>query len=379
MNQPADKHQKNTGGGVPYFAYKLRIDKYKDRYTEAYRLGLDTISDWLSAGPSSDTYTPSRQALAERCVHYSGIPNWHFTDCGSDSIQAALAVTTKPGDKVIIPAWGFIATPENIQWIGREVVFCDNGPDAMMCPESLAECIDTHPDAKVIMPVHLLGRVQDVEDLCRVIPDDMVVIEDAANAFYMDDPGCKPGYGDIVCYSFDIAKHPASTGTGGAVATSNKRLLDRMKEVTQQGFNKNRNGFIAPATKSSMDDTTARIIAEDMTIMDETGVRAIRRMNNKLFNEEIKRETLEGENTVCTGFGFFTKNLSAREAAAEFSAAGIGVSVYPCFPDMPAFEKCASVDYTYARRLSNELVIVPLHEYLTEENKQTIISVANKV
>ena len=122
----------------------------------------------------------------------------------------------------------------------------------MMCPVSLSECISEHPDASVVMPVHLLGRIQDVESLCSRIPDQMTVIEDAANAFYMADPGNKPGYSDIVCYSFDIAKHPASTGTGGAVATNNKRLLYRMKEVTQQGFNKNRTGFVIPAMKSSM-------------------------------------------------------------------------------------------------------------------------------
>ena len=379
MSEPADKHQKNAGGGVPYFPYRMRIEKYKERYTQAYALGLDTISDWLSAGPTSDTYTPSRQALADQCIAHSGIPNWHFTDCGSDAIQAALAVTTQPGDKVIIPAWGFIATPENIAWIGREIVFCDNGPDAMMCPVSLSECISEHHDASVVMPVHLLGRIQDVESLCSRIPDQVTVIEDAANAFYMADPGNKPGYSDIVCYSFDIAKHPASTGTGGAVATNNKRLLDRMKEVTQQGFNKNRTGFVSPAMKSSMDDTTARVILEDMLIMEENQTRQTRRANNKLFAESIKREQLAGENTVCTGFGFFPRKLSAKEAAKEFGKQGIGVSVYPCFPDMPAFEKCASVDYTNAKRLSQELVIVPLHEYLTSTDKEIIISIANNI
>lgn len=25
MSEPADKHQKNTGAGVPYFPYKMRI------------------------------------------------------------------------------------------------------------------------------------------------------------------------------------------------------------------------------------------------------------------------------------------------------------------------------------------------------------------
>lgn len=79
-----DKYQNQN---VPYFAYKQRIERYKDRYVKAYELGLDTISDWLSAGPSSDYYTPSRAALANKCTLHSGINHWHFTDCGSDAIQ----------------------------------------------------------------------------------------------------------------------------------------------------------------------------------------------------------------------------------------------------------------------------------------------------
>jgi len=362
---------------VPYFAYKQRIEKYKDRYVKAYELGLDTISDWLSAGPTSDYYTPSRADLANKCTLHSGINHWHFTDCGSDAIQAALAVTTEPGDQVIMPAWGFIATPVNIQWINREIIFCDNGPDAMMCPDSLSEALDRFPEAKVVMPVHLLGRVQDVEIISKIATKNMWIIEDAANAFYMNDGGNKPGYADISCYSFDIAKHPASTGTGGAVATSSKRLIDQMKEVTQQGFNKNRNGFIAPATKSSMDDTTARIIAEDIDILIENDVRNQRRKTNELFEKEINQERLTGDNNICTGFGFFPSKMSAKEAAEEFKKIGVGVAVYPCFPDMPCFSDCISVEYPYAKRLAKELVILPLHEYLTDDYKNIMIELAN--
>ena len=365
---------------IEYFPYKDRIALHKDRYVKAYEYGLRTIDDWLSVGPDSDTYTPSRKALWDVCAIHSDIEHWSFTDCGSDAIQAALAVFTQPGDEVIIPAWGFIATPENIRWIDRKIVFCDNGKDAMMDPESLKLAIANHPHAKVVMPVHLLGRVQDVETLLPHIPNNVRIIEDAANAFYMGDPGNKPGiYSDAAIYSFDIAKHPASTGTGGAVATSSKRTIDRVKELTQQGFKKYRNGFIAPANKSSMDDTTARVIFEDMLIMIETDVREIRRANNKLFNEQIDKEKLEGDNTICTGFGFFPGTMSAKEVQAKYREAGIGVSVYPCFPDMPAFADCKSVGHEYARRLAKELVIPPLHEYLTDEDKQKIIEIANGV
>ena len=44
---------------------------------------------------------------------------------------------------------------------------------------------------------------------------------------------------------------------------------------------------------------------------------------------------------------------------------------------MPCFSDCISVEYPYAKRLAKELVILPLHEYLTDENKDIMIEVAN--
>jgi dTDP-4-amino-4,6-dideoxygalactose transaminase len=128
-----------------------------------------------------------------------------------------------------------------------------------------------------------------------------------------------------------------------------------------------------------MDDTTARIIYEDMIIMIENGVRDIRRANNKLFNEQIDREKLEGDNTISTGFGFFPQTMSANEAQTKYREAGYEVTVYPCFPDMPAFKNYFSTDTPVARELGNNLVILPLHEYLQEKDLEKLIEVANKI
>lgn len=362
-----------------YFPYKERISRHKDRYIKAYQLGLETIGDWLEAGPTSDYYTPSREALAHECISHSGINYWHFTDCCSDAITASLTVTTDPGDSIIVPAWSFIATAVNPRYIDRELIFCDVGTDGLIDINSLQEALERFPNTKCVMPVHLLGRVADVELLSKVIPLNTWIIEDCANAFYMNDGGAKPGYADISCYSFDLAKHPASTGTGGAVATNSHRLIDLVKEVTQQGFNKNRNGFVEIATKSSMDDTTARIIAEDIAIMTEERVRDTRRANNQLFEREVCKETLVGENNICTGFGFYAEHMTAREAKQKFANAGYEVTTYPCFPDLPAFNHCSSVDVSQARELSQKLVILPLHEYLEDEDKDILIKIANEV
>lgn len=369
---------------ISVFPYKNRIAVNKDRYIEAYALGLDTIDDWLRSGPTNDHLTPSRQSLLEKCQNLTNIPNWHFVDCGSDAIQAAVSVLSSPGDKIIMPAWGFIASPQNVLWINRKVVFCDNGTDGLMCPDSLSKAIDQHPDAKIVMPVHLLGRVQSISNIKKLIPESMSIIEDSANAFYLPGDNCEiPGtYSDLACFSFDMAKSPGCTGTGGAVAGQNFELINQIKEVTQQGFNKNRTDFISPACKSSIDDTSARIIVADINIMLQQQIREQRRANHKLFEDNINCEQLEGKNTMCLAFCFFPRTVSAVEAKKIFYKAGIqlyAAGSYPCFPTLSAFKNCKNVGYKYANRIASEMVIAPVHEFLTNADKERIISLANQL
>lgn len=365
---------------VPYFPYKIRIAKYKDRYVKAYEQGLDTIGDWLFV-PNSDIYTPSRQALADKCVEVTGIPHWHFMDGCSVAMQAALSVVSKPGDRVLVPAWCYVGVALQVSWIHRKPVFVDVGHDALMDRSSVVDALNKYDGVAVINPVHQFGRVQDIETLVKGLPDDLRIIEDAANAFWMGDPGVRPGiYSDICCYSFDLAKNPAGTGTGGGVSTHNKRLMDRMREVTQQGYNKDRSGFVEPAFKTSLDDTTARCILEDWAIMEENKSRDKRRENNEFFKENIDRTQLAGDNTICMGFGFFPERASADEARKIFREAGITVAAkYPYFPEEPQFSHFDSVPAPYAKRLSRELVTLPLHEYITEEQRKIMVDIANSL
>ena len=65
---------------LDYFPYKRRIAKNRERYINAYSLGLDTVSDWMTLAFMGDKQTPSRQALIDKCIEYSGIPYFDVTD-----------------------------------------------------------------------------------------------------------------------------------------------------------------------------------------------------------------------------------------------------------------------------------------------------------
>jgi len=369
---------------ITVFPYKTRLDRYKPRYVKAFELGIDTISDWLRAGPTSDNYTPSRQKLKETCKILSGLEHWHFVHCASDALQLCISIFSEPGDKVIMPAYGFIAVPQSVLWINRQIVFVDVDNRGLIDRESLKLAIEQHPDAKILIAVHLFGRVENIRELRNMLPKNMKIIEDAANAFYLPGDDSEPlgVSSDAVCYSFDMAKSPGSAGVGGAVATRSDVFIDRLKEVSQQGYNKDRTDFVSPAKKSSLDDTSCRIIDEDISIMLETDVRARRRSNHNMLANNINREQLEDQNIACMAFGFFPKEMSSAEAKKLFAQNSILVYTnyaYPCFPKLTAFNKCFDVGYENADRLARDCIITPCHEFLTEEQKELIITVANQV
>jgi dTDP-4-amino-4,6-dideoxygalactose transaminase len=364
---------------LDYFPYKRRIAKNRERYINAYSLGLDTVSDWMTLAFMGDKQTPSRQALIDKCIEYSGIPYFDVTDNASDALSTCIQLYTKPGDQIITTAWGFIATMQSINWMGRRIVFCDNGRDGLMSIDTLEKAIEQFPYAKAVIPVNMLGKVTDVKSLLPVIPDDMYIIEDSANAFYMNDGGIKPGeYSDATVYSFDLAKNPASTGTGGAVGLNNRRHLLRFQEMTKQGFTKF-GSLSTPATKSTMDDTSARIIVEDMSIMEENNVREIRRQNHKFFLENIQNEFLTGENYMPTGIGMYCSKYSGIEAISIFKKLDMHFLRYPCYAKIPAFINTTDRVKTLniSRRMGEELILIPCHEYLTEDEKNKIVEIAN--
>jgi dTDP-4-amino-4,6-dideoxygalactose transaminase len=365
---------------IGIYGYKHRIERYKDRYVEAYRRGLDNISDWLTSGPG-DQYTHNRKMLADKCIELSGIPYWHFVNCASDALQASIVALTKPGDKIITAATSFIAVPQSIVWVNRNPVFCDIGNDGLACIESVKKAVHEHPDAAAILVVHMFGRAQNVYAIREVIPPHMKIIEDVAQSFYMPgDNREKPGtYSDVVCYSFDVSKSPGSTGSGGAVASHDPVLLNQIRESTQQGFDITRTNYISPAMKSSIDDTTACVVLEDIKIIEETNSRQIRKNNHTMFEKEIKRRQFEGENFNCVMFCFYPENLSTVEARKLLRDNGIqSYSFNPVYPDIEAFSSYDNVGYSNAKRIAETHLRIPCHEFLNEQEKSLIVDLANK-
>ncbi|OGR98577.1 MAG: hypothetical protein A2V88_07660 [Elusimicrobia bacterium RBG_16_66_12] len=138
-----------------------------------------------------------------------------------------LAAGVGPGQEVITVAHTFLATISAIVHCGATPVLVDVGEDYNLDPHLLEEAITDR--TKAILPVHLNGRVCEMERILGIAErHHLVVIEDAAQALGGTFKGKMAGsFGLAGCFSFYPLKALGGLGDGGAV-TTNDAAVARM-------------------------------------------------------------------------------------------------------------------------------------------------------
>jgi len=140
-----------------------------------------------------------------------------------------------PGDEVITVSHTYIATIDVIWHIGATPVLIDVGEDMEMDPDLIEQAITKK--TKAIIPVHLDGRMCNMEKIMRVAKKyNLFVIEDAAQAIGAKFKGKSAGsWGNTGCFSFYPAKVLGSYGDGGAIVTSDEKLAKKLYLLRDHG------------------------------------------------------------------------------------------------------------------------------------------------
>lgn len=187
-------------------------------------------SGWIVQGPRVQAF---ERALA------AAVGTEHAVAVSSATAGLHLAVHAAGigrGDDVIVPSLSFIATT-NAPWMaGANPVFADVAPDCPnVTPETVARAWT--PATKAVIAVHQLGVPfdrQGMRDLCRA--RGARLIEDAACAIgslHQGEPIARNA--DMAVFSFHPRK-VITTGEGGAVATNDAELAERLKRLRQHGM-----------------------------------------------------------------------------------------------------------------------------------------------
>jgi len=197
--------------------------------------------DWLTQGPSVAAF---EQAFAEAC----GAPHAVAFSSGTAALHgAAFAAGVREGDELVTSAITFAASANCGAYLGAVPRFADiEGGTWNVSADTVAAVAGER--TKAVIPVHFAGLPAPIEEISASLPDDVVLIEDAAHALGARDGGEPVGscaHSAMAIFSFHPVKAIAA-GEGGMVTTRDPELRERLASFRTHGIVHERERLVEP-------------------------------------------------------------------------------------------------------------------------------------
>jgi dTDP-4-amino-4,6-dideoxygalactose transaminase len=148
----------------------------------------------------------------------------------------AKCINFKKGDEVIIPSFNFVSSVDAFLSNGAKIVFCNIEKNFVIDLKDLKKKITKK--TKAIVLVHYNGVSIDFKYLKKITGKNILIIEDAAQAFgAMYKNKFLGTIGDFGCFSFHESKN-IHCGNGGALIVNNRQFLKKISNIWNRGTNR---------------------------------------------------------------------------------------------------------------------------------------------
>jgi dTDP-4-amino-4,6-dideoxygalactose transaminase len=210
---------------VPFYRHSFGRDEIREI--------ADTVkSGWVTTGKKA-------HLLEQNIAQYLGVKHTIAVNSCTAAMHLLLrAEGIGPGDEIITTPYTFVATTEAVLYTGATPVYCDIDYRTLnIDPDTAAGKLTAK--TKAFLPVHIAGLPVHMDGFKRLARDNKIrLFDDAAHAFGADYKGKKIGsIGDGSAFSFYAVKN-LTTGEGGMVATSHKRLAEKIKLLSLHAMSK---------------------------------------------------------------------------------------------------------------------------------------------
>ena len=330
--------------------------------------------------------TMHKQLEAALC-EYLKVPYISLFTNGTLPLITSLQALRVSGEVITTP-FSFVATTHSIWWNGITPVFVDIDPETGNINPDLIEAAIT-PRTSAIMPVHVYGKPCQTEHI-REIADTygLKVIYDAAHAFGVEVDGKSIlEEGDLSTLSFHATK-VYNTLEGGAIVMHDEKMKQRIDDLKNFGI-RNETTVIAPGINGKMDELRAAYGLLNLQQVD----RAIeaRRQVAVTYREALRdvpgiryMEDMPGVRHNYSYFPVFVdKNkygITRDELYFKLRAKNIWSRryFYPLISTFTTYRGLKSAhpdNLPVATRMADEVICLPIHHELSEENVQRVIDV----
>jgi perosamine synthetase len=285
-----------------------------------------------------------------------------------------------PRDEVITTPFSFIATGNAILYVGARPVFADvRADDFNIDPADVKTKIT--PRTRAILPVHLYGHPARMAEIMSIAESHgLLVIEDAAQAHGAELDGRKAGAFATGCFSFYPTKN-MTTGEGGMVTTDDGRIADLLRKLRHQGQTDLYNHEIL-AYNWRMTEVAAAMGLAQLGRLEEMNQR--RRNNAGYLSQRLRGVITPEERPGCHHvYHQYTVRVTKRRDALldHLRERGIGAQLYYPKPihQQPVYRRLGyKDDLPVAQQLSAEVLSLPVHPSLTQDELDRIVESVNE-
>jgi len=200
-------------------------------------LGKSTESGWVTTGPKV------KELETQLGVYLNARYVVAVNSCTAALHLALASKGIRQGDQFIAPTYTFVASVEVGEYLGAEPILVDSDPNTFNLDLDKVENIlsmDKGQKIKAIIPVHFAGQSVDKVRLNELAKKyNLFILEDGAHALETVSDLGKIGSTDCgVAFSFYANKNITTGGEGGAFATNNKALADKVRKLSLHGMSK---------------------------------------------------------------------------------------------------------------------------------------------
>lgn len=352
----------------------------KTQYSKINREILSRIQSVLDHGQY--IMGPEIAELENNLASYVGTKHCIGVSSGTDALLISLmALGVGKGDEVIVPDFSFFGTAEVISLLGAVPIFLDVEATTFNIDPSLIKGAITDR-TKAIMPVSLYGQCADLDLINQVALNyDIAVIEDAAQSFgatYKGKRSC--GLSTIGCTSFFPSKPLGGYGDGGACFTNNDELAQKIREMRIHGQS-GRYNHTSIGINARLDSIQAAILLEKLNIFDQELKERVNIANyyTNSLNGIVETPFIEEHNT--SAYAQYTIKVDNRDEFQKYlKEHEIPTAIH--YPDtlsgQPVYRHLHTIDSPVARKLSKQVISLPMHPYLRKDQQDQIIDLIEK-
>ena len=362
----------------------LDLQKINDKYSSEFSVVFDSIikSGWFILGKEVEKF---EDEFAKYCgtKYCLGVAN------GLDALILIIEGykqlgVMNDGDEIIVPSNTYIASILAITKAGLVPVLVE--PDVstfLIDPTKIEEKITAK--TKGILPVHLYGRLCDMEAINKIAHQyNLKIIEDSAQSHGAILNGKRSGnLGDASGFSFYPGKNLGAIGDAGAITTNDQELTETIKALRNYGSHKKYENLYL-GINSRLDELQAGLLSVKLKYLDkETDVRRAiaERYNAEITNPKIILPNLPADRNEHAWHLYVVQVANRENFQLALAEKNIQTLIhYPIPPHkQEAYKSWNNLSFPISEKMHRNVVSLPISPVMTHDEVSFVIDAVNLI